>query len=203
MKLLLTYILFLGLCVPTSAQGKNKIQKAMPNEFGFDHIITATPISGILAFNNVNAGVGLDYEYIISRKLGLGIHIPIVYGFDPNQDYSNYYDTYQTHTCYFIAPGLQFHTAQKGSKVDFVTGPSVILGNMSFVYHEGKNISGGPRPLPSDYNYPLYGIAVDNSLNFIRNNFQFGFNIKTGAMQERYEGTRFFIQFGLRIGGLF
>ncbi|MEO6831327.1 MAG: hypothetical protein ABI378_03620 [Chitinophagaceae bacterium] len=199
MRKLLLYALIL-LAIPAGAQKKHST-KQTAFDFGADHIITFTPIAGIVSYGNFNPGIGFDYEYIVSRKLGMGIHIPVMYGFN-DVTYVDYYNNYSLkRTCFFTAPGIRFHTGKKGGKVDFATGPSVLIGNMNFRYKDDNGYH--PSSAPSDYSYNMLGIVVDNSLNFTRNHFVFGFNVKVGTMADKHEDSHYFMQFGMQFGGKF
>lgn len=200
MRKLLLFALLPFIALPAGAVKKSSKEKAF--NFGASHIITFTPISGIVSYGNFNPGVGFDYEYIVSKSIGMGIHIPVMFGFDNgvNDVYNNSYTV--KNTCFFTAPGIRFHTGKMRNKVDFATGPSVLLGNMHFHYSEyGSGNSGSP--LPSDYNYSMVGLVADNSLNVTKNKFIFALNVKVGSMLDKHEGTHFFMQFGIQLGGIF
>jgi hypothetical protein len=194
----LSIIILLLVATAASAQsGRNRNNKSDGLEFR--HIANFTPFSGIVAYDHVNPGVGLDYEYIISQEHGIGVHIPFVIGFaGPDQD-DFYYSEYK-HTSIHAAPGIRFHTARRGSTVDFITGPAVLFGNMHFSPNDDYyNPSIGRNP----YDYGMLGFAADNTLNFYRNHFVFGLDVRVGTLTEVREGSRFFIHFGLHFGGNF
>ncbi len=65
-------------------------------------------------------------------------------------------------------------------------------------YYGGSQINAEP------FNYGLLGIIADNSINFYRGHFQFGFDVRVGALAEvRDDDSRFFIHFGMHFGGKF
>ena len=72
---------------------------------------------------------------------------------------------------------------------------------MNFRYKDNDGYF-GPIIKPADYSYEMMGLALDNSINFIRNHFIFGFNVKLGWMAEEHENSHYFMQFGMRFGGI-
>ena len=167
------------------------------NDEEYRHSLSFTPFSGIVAYGNINPGIGFDYEYMISPEHGIGVHIPFAFGYaGPEQDF---YDEYR-HTTAYAAPGIRFHSGQSGSNIDFATGPSVLFGNMHFSPTDNYN---NPAILREPYDYNMLGFVVDNSLNFYRRHFQFGFDVRVGTMLDVQEDSRFFLHFGMHFGGRF
>lgn len=163
-------------------------------------ILTVQPIGFVLAYGRANPAAGLEYEYIVSKKLGMGIHIPIMFGFTgPDQAFGN---DYQTST-FYTAPGVRFHVGGRGrERVDFATGPSIIIGNQH--YKPRNNYGYNPYPTSlSAYNRAIAGIAADNVLNIQRGNFIFGFSSRVGYTFDRYNSSRYFMDLGMHFGGRF
>jgi len=190
------------LCAPAFAQPERRARKS--DALDFRHSISFTPISGIVAYKELNPAAGLTYEYIISREAGIGINIPIMLGYaGPERAYLN--NTQYKHSVIYAAPGIRFHTGRRNSTVDFATGPAVLIGNQHFspddsYYYGGTypNYNNGPA-----FNRTMVGLVADNSLNFYRSHFNFGFDVRVGTMLERQQDTRFFIHFGMHFGGIF
>lgn len=197
MRYLLPFI-FLLAAAPLYAQpgGSSRHQS---DGLDFRHMALFTPFSGVVAYGNINPGAGIDYEYIISQEYGVGVHIPFILGYAGPDD-GFFYNDYYRHTSIYTAPGIRFHTANSRSNVDFVTGPSVLIGNMHFSPVDDYY---NPGIVRNPYDYSMIGLLADNSLNFYRNHFVFGFDVRLGTMIERRESTRFFIHFGMHFGGRF
>ena len=151
----------------------------------------------MVTFGEFNPGIGFDYEYMVSKEHGIGIHVPIVLGYaGPEQDcYSDY-----KHTVYYAAPGVRFHTGDGTGAVDFSTGPGILICNMHF--SPGENYM-NPQIQRQPFDYSLFGLIVDNSINFQKNHFLFGFHVRVGTMFEEQKDERFFINFGMHFGGRF
>lgn len=187
MRIPLTCIVALFLSQPLRAQS---------SQGEYKHRVAFTPIAGLISYDYGNPAMGFDYEYVFDTEHGIGVHIPFAFGFSVNDDFSS--GDYR-HTQAYVAPGLLFHTGSKRSRVDFATGPSIMFGNLHFsprddYYHQ----------YPVDaFNYGLVAFLVDNSLNFNKEHFQFGFDVRMGPLLEQRDGNRFFIHFGMHFGGRF
>ena len=196
MRYLSIFLLLLtstSLCAQTMRNTPKKTEA-----LDYRHSVSFTPFSGVVAYDYANPGIGFDYEYMISPENGIGVHIPVVFGFaGPEQDFYNGY----RHTSAYVAPGLRFHTGKgNNSRVDFATGPSVLIGNLHFGPSDDYYNPGNPQ---ESYNYNMFGFVVDNSLNFYKGHFQFGFDVRVGSMLDVQEDSRFFIHFGMHFGGRF
>jgi hypothetical protein len=194
------FILLLATSASAQAQHRPGPDR-MDWEGGADgrHILSFTPFCGIVAYDQFNPGVGLDYEYIFDKERGIGFHVPFALGYTgPEQD--AFGNGYYKHTSYYAAPGIRFHTSDGRGMVDFATGPSVLVGNIHFSPVEQYSTPGFVR---DPYNYSMVGLVVDNSLNFQRKHFLFGFDVRVGSLIERQENTRFFLHFGMHFGGKF
>jgi hypothetical protein len=166
------------------------------------HIATFTPVGVVVAYGHANPVFGIDYEYIFNPEAGIGFQLPLVFGYEgPEQgDYilgNNY-----NHTTVFAAPGIRIHAPiGRRRHAEFITGPSVIIGNMHFRPVNGYYGSTGT--VSSAFNYNLLGIAANNSLNIYKGHFVFGFDARVGTLVESHEDSRFFIQLGMHFGGKF
>jgi hypothetical protein len=187
----------------TLAQAQKRIAKGSGNMIDGHHIVSFTPICGIVAYDNFNPGFGMEYEYILSQEAGIGLRLPFAFGYSGQEQDFTYYSgsgyTYK-HTSVYAAPGIRFHGTFRNKNADFATGPAIILGNMHFSPY---NYNGNYTVLPESYDYGMTGIMADNSLNFYRNHFMFGFDVRVGALMEVREDSRFFIHFGMHFGGIF
>ena len=188
----LPFFLFLLISTSLSAQSVSKSSKNA-GALEYQHTVAFTPFSGIVAYGEFNPGIGFAYEYMISPENGIGLHIPFAFGFvGPEQDYNYGF----RHTSYYAAPGIRFHTGNKGTdNVDFATGPAILIGNMHFQPADGL--------IQDPYDYNMFGFMADNSLNFNRGHFQFGLDVGVGALLDEYRDSRFFIHFGMHFGGRF
>ncbi len=194
--------LLLLICLLSATGASAQSGRTLPgksNALDFRHSVAFTPFSGIVAYGEINPGIGFDYEYIISPEHGIGLYFPFAFGFPgPEGGFGD-----EQHTTAYAAPGVRFHTARRGSNVDFATGPGLLIGNMHV--RPNDNYYYGPYPgiARAPYDYGMLGLVVNNSLNFYRKHFQFGFDVRTGAMLEQERDTRFFIHFGMHFGGIF
>ena len=194
------YILLLAITIPAQAQ-----RRPGPDfqdwEGGVDgrHIITFTPFCGIVAYKQFNPGVGFDYEYIIDKERGIGIHIPFALGY-AGPDQSDFGTGNYKHTSVYVAPGVRFHSSDGRGMVDFATGPSILVGNMHFTPQANYY---NPGIVGEAFNYSMVGLVVDNSINFQRKHFMFGFDVRVGTLLEKQEDTKFFLHFGMHFGGKF
>lgn len=196
MRYLYTLILLLAASSLSAQPGRRA--KPASDALQDRHIATFTPFGFSVAYDRFNPVAGFDYEYIISQEYGIGVHIPIVVGYTgPEQGYNNGYN----HSVLYTAPGIRFHTARRNSSVDFVTGPSLLLGNMHFKPNDDYYYN--PGFTRSSYDYGMVGIVADNSLNFYRNHFAFGFDVRVGALMEERNSSRFFFHLGMHFGGIF
>jgi len=197
MRYLLLLTFLLGTTASFASHKHKKDNKVY--DYGSNQVVTLTPFSGVVSYGYFNPAVGLDWEYIVSRKLGLGIHVPVMYGFiGPEQsDYNG--NSSNQHSSIFTAPGIRFHTGTKDGTVDFSTGPSLLYGNLHF----NPTMDYNGQQITDARNVQLFGLLCDNSINFTRQHFIFGFNVKVGTCFQIQESTRFFIQFGMQFGGRF
>ncbi len=163
------------------------------------HLVSFTPFCFTVAYTEFNPGLGFDYEYILSREAGIGLHIPVVLGYEgPEQN--DFGSSEYRHTTFYSAPGVRFHAPIGGGKhAEFITGPGVILGNIHF-RPSNDYYSTYPR---DPYNYSLTGLIADNTINFYNRHFLFGLDLRVGSVFEEHEDTRFFIHFGMHFGGRF
>lgn len=167
------------------------------------HSLSLTPICGMVTYGKLNPGLGFEYEYIFNQEAGIGLRLPIAFGYTgPEQDFNSYYGGYYKHTTFYAAPGIRFHAPVGGGKnAEFATGPAILLGNMHF--RPSNDDYGSPTITAEPFNYGLLGIMADNSINFYRGHFQFGFDVRVGALAEVRDDSRFFIHFGMHFGGKF
>ena len=196
-------LLIVLLLTSTLAQAQNKAGSRRDLAIDARHLVSFTPICGIVAYDNFNPGFGFEYEYILSQEAGIGLRLPFAFGYaGPDQDL-NYYGSGVSykHTSLYAAPGIRFHAPFRNKSVEFATGPALILGNMHFSPYE--YYGGSSTVLPSSFDYNMMGIMADNSLNFYRNKFMFGFDVRVGSLVEVHDGSRFFIHFGMHFGGKF
>lgn len=162
------------------------------------NIVTFQPFGFAVAYSKANPTVGLDYEYIVSKKLGLGVHVPVMFGFVPPD---NFFDNGYQHTMFYIAPGIRFHVGGRRRSLDFSTGPSIVIGNQH--YKPNDNYYYGTGITQTAYNLGFTGIAADNVLNIQRGNFIFGFNSRVGYTFDRNNSSRYFMDLGIHFGGRF
>lgn len=193
-SLLACCLLLLG--VPAFSQPETRGRKSDAPEYR--HSISFTPFSGMVTYKEFNPGAGMTYEYMISREAGIGIQIPVMVGFAGPEQSDFGYQSYK-HSVIYTAPGVRFHTGRRRSNVDFVTGPSLLIGNMHFSPQNNNYYNPPGRP----FDYSMVGLVADNSLNFYRRHFAFGFDVRLGTMLDRRDDTRFFIHFGMHFGGIF
>jgi hypothetical protein len=156
----------------------------------YRHHVAFTPIAGLIAYDYGNPGMGFDYEYMFDLEHRIGVHFPFAFGFPTSSSYENHSQTY-------VAPGILFHTGSRLSRVDFATGPSFMIGNLHF-----GSSNNNPYPV-SPTNHTLVGFLVDNSINFNKEHFQFGFDVRMGPLLNEFDNQRFFIHFGMHFGGRF
>jgi hypothetical protein len=160
------------------------------------HIATFTPFGFIVAYEQFNPCIGLDYEYILSKEKGIGLHLPLAFGYEgPEQD-GFYSSRNYKHTTIYAAPGIRFHAPFGRGRAEFITGPAVILGNTHF--RPGDTYY-GDQP----FDYGIAGLIADNTLNIYNNHFVFGIDVRVGTMAEVHEDSRFFLHIGLHFGGRF
>jgi hypothetical protein len=196
MRILLATLLLLGI---TSAQAQHNKQDQYL-VIDDQHIVTFSPLSGMIAYDYFNPCVSLDYEYVFNREMGLGLYIPLVFGYEgPEQD-AIYNTEYYKHKAVYTAPGIRFHAPIRHGRGAFTTGPGILLGTMHF-RPSGDYNNGGHTANPFDYS--LTGIIADNSLDFYKQHFIFGLKMRTGWLFETHDGNRFFLEFGLHFGGKF
>ena len=162
----------------------------------YRHILTVTPISGIIAYADVNPAAGIDYEYLVDKKRIVGLHIPVMFGYSGPDDGINSY----RRTVFYVAPGIRFHADAGHGRVDFSTGPSIMFGNAHYRY---QNNYYNPYQADADYNYSISGIVVDNAINIHERAFIFGFDVRTGYTFEKHNDSRYFLEFGMHFGGRF
>lgn len=198
MRFILSIVLLSCLSLQSLAQ-RTYSERPLRKDWDGRNIITIQPIGLVAAFTAVNPCSGIEYEYIVSKKLGLGIHVPIMFGFNgPEQDFGNDY----THTIFYTAPGIRFHVGGRGrgrEHLDFATGPSIIIGNQHY-----KPYNNGYYPNPNTaYDLTVTGLVADNVLNIQRGNFIFGFNNRVGYTFDRQRGTQFVFDLGIHFGGHF
>ncbi len=167
------------------------------------HYVAFMPFGGMVAYNAANPTIGFEYEYIFNREAGIGLRLPVALGYVGPEQGGNYYsgNSYK-HTAFYAAPGIRFHAPFGGSKnAEFCTGPALLLGNIHFrPYNDYYTGSGS---LSSPFDYGLTGIIADNSLNFYRRHFIFGFDVRVGTLVETHESSRFFMHIGMHFGGKF
>jgi hypothetical protein len=193
------YILLLIISIPAQAQRRGPDLSNREGGVDGQHILSFTPFCGIVAYGKFNPGVGFDYEYIFDKERGIGVHVPFALGYAGPEQNDIFGSGYYKHTSYYTAPGLRFHTSSRGM-VDFSTGPSILIGNMHFSPVESY---GNPGIIGNPFDYSMVGLLVDNSINFQRKHFLFGFDVRVGSMIESQDDTRFFIHFGMHFGGKF
>jgi hypothetical protein len=197
MRKILSAFCLMMLCAPSFAQSGRSAKSSDP--MPYRHSLNFTPFGFTVTYKEFNPAAGISYEYMIDPEAGISFNLPVTLGYVGPEQSDFYYSQSYRHTVFFAAPGVRFHTGRRRSAVDFATGPSIIAGNMSF------------RPTDSYYgpasgeafNYGLLGLSADNSLNFYRNHFAFGFDLRVGTMFEERRDTRFFLNFGMHFGGIF
>lgn len=199
--ILVTLFLFSGLSL--QAQTVKSSNRAFDGAYDGQHILNFMPFGGVVAYGKANPTIGFDYEYIFKGESRIGLHLPIVLGYQgPEQGGSFYYGSGYKYTTYYAAPGVRFHAQLGGGKnAELVTGPAIILGNMHFRPYDYYYGTGGPVGQPFDYS--LTGIMADNSINFYHGHFVFGFDARVGSLIEVRDGTRFFMHIGMHFGGVF
>lgn len=196
------YILLLGALITSLSvygQSKSTYGNRKKAEHYDRHIASFTPFSGNVSYKKFNPGAGIDYEYLISPENGIGVHIPIIIGY-AGPDQSDFGFNEYRHTSIHAAPGIRFHTGRQNSEVDFITGPSLLIGNLHF---KPTDDNFNPTIQRDPYDYGMLGLMADNTLNFYRRHFVFGIDVRLGAMFEEQDDTRFFIHFGIHFGGKF
>jgi hypothetical protein len=151
--------------------------------------IGITPLCGIVAYGYVNPGVGFDNEYLLDPSKGIGVHYSFSYGFDDGA-YSNL-----KHNSFVVTSGVHFHSNPNGH-VDFAMGPSLLFGKMYFQPKTDNSSAQSFEP----YNYSMFALLVDNSLNFNYKRFQWGIDFRMGPMLERQNSQQIFWNFGMHFG---
>ena len=159
------------------------------------HIVTFTPFGFIVSYKQFNPCIGFDYEYMLSKDKGIGLHLPFAFGYEGPEQNDFYSSRSYRHTTLYAAPGIRFH-APFGGHAEFITGPGILLGNTHF---EPYDTYYGDKP----FDYGVAGLIADNTLNIYNRHFVFGFDVRVGTMVEQREDTRFFLHIGMHFGGRF
>lgn len=195
--LILAVLLLISLSSQAQQRRSTTIKKQRDLAIDAHHVVSFSPFGFLVAYDRFNPAIGFDYEYILSQEAGIGIRFPFAFGYSgPEEDFGS---GSTKHTTLYAAPGVRFHAPIRRGAAEFATGPAIILGNMHFKPYD--NGFGGPVVQPYDYN--LTGIMADNSLNFFRGNFMFGFDFRVGTMIKEENDSRFFIHLGMHFGGKF
>jgi hypothetical protein len=197
-------LLIVLLFISTLTQAQKRRSAGSDIAIDARHLVSFSPICGIVAYDRFNPGFGLEYEYIVSKEAGIGIRVPFAFGYNGPDDafvvYNGNAVSYR-HTSLYAAPGVRFHAPIRRGAGEFATGPGIILGNMHFSPYDYYGSTGGA--LPASYDYGMTGIMADNSLNFYRGHFMFGFDVRVGYLFEVQNDTRYFMHFGIHFGGKF
>jgi hypothetical protein len=188
------YLLVVFLLLSTATvEAQSRHKAAAPDA---RHIATFTPFGFVVAYDQFNPCIGLDYEYIVSTEKGIGLHLPLVFGFEgPEQDGFYNGGSYK-HTTLYAAPGVRFHAPFGHGRAEFITGPAVVLGNTHFRPYQTYN---GEQP----FDYGIAGLVADNTLNIYNGHLVFGVDVRVGTTLEEHESSRFFLHIGMHIGGKF
>src|ERR1051325_8679298 len=85
MRYLLAVLLLLS---AATLHAENRHKTAAADE---RHLATFTPFGFIVSYKQFNPCIGIDYEYLLSTEKGIGLHVPIVFGYEGPEQNDYYY----------------------------------------------------------------------------------------------------------------
>jgi hypothetical protein len=126
------------------------------------------------AGRNIYPGIGLHFEYMLTKKENISLYFPMTLSFCSLTDENDAYpgNKIHTHTFFYMYPGFKFYPTGSNRKVSYSIGPSIALG-----FGRKYNVYNAPDdPAPATpYAYPpttsspvfKTGLIINNGLNMM------------------------------------